>query len=47
MGDLALTGRTVGPGFFEVIELLGKQTSIARLQKAAEIMPDGASDPQI
>jgi len=32
---LALTGKTVGPGFYAVVELLGKEESIKRLQQAA------------
>jgi len=31
---LAITGKTGGPGFFETIELLGKENSLQRLQKA-------------
>lgn len=30
---LALTGKTVGPGLFEVVELMGKEKTIARLQR--------------
>jgi nondiscriminating glutamyl-tRNA synthetase len=36
---LALTGRTIGPGFFEMIELLGRETATARLRTAAEKIP--------
>jgi nondiscriminating glutamyl-tRNA synthetase len=36
---LALTGRTIGPGFFETIELLGRETATARLRTAAEKIP--------
>jgi glutamyl-tRNA synthetase len=32
---LALTGKTVGPGLFEIIEILGKDESVARLNAAA------------
>jgi len=32
---LALTGKTVGPGLFELAELLGKDTCIQRLERAA------------
>jgi glutamyl-tRNA synthetase len=32
----ALTGRTTSPGIFEVIEILGKKKSVARLRGAAE-----------
>ena len=33
---LALSGRTIGPGLFEMIELLGKETVVRRLHRAAE-----------
>ena len=33
---LALTGKTVGAGIFETIELVGKERSLQRLQKAIE-----------
>ena len=33
---LALSGKTVGPGLFEIIELLGKETVVRRLRNAAE-----------
>jgi glutamyl-tRNA synthetase len=39
---LALTGRTVSPGLFKTIELLGRQTAAVRLRKAAEKIPDVA-----
>ena len=31
---LALTGRTVSPGLFDVMILLGKEKTIARMEKA-------------
>ena len=31
---LALTGKTVGPGFYAVVELLGKEESVKRLKEA-------------
>jgi glutamyl-tRNA synthetase len=34
---VALTGRTASPPLFEVMEVLGKTKSLARLAKAAEI----------
>jgi len=46
LGDLAqpvrvaLTGRTVSPGIYEVMELLGKERTIARLKKAVSLMGD-------
>ena len=33
---LALTGRTVSPGMFDVMVLLGKERTLARLEKAVE-----------
>ena len=33
---LALTGKTISPGFFETVELIGKENSLTRLQKAIE-----------
>lgn len=33
---LAVTGRTVGPGLFEVLALLGRDTVVERLSRAAE-----------
>jgi glutamyl-tRNA synthetase len=35
-GRLALSGRTIGPGLFEMIELLGKETVVRRLRYAGE-----------
>ena len=34
---LALSGKTIGPGLFEMIELLGKETVVRRLRRAAKI----------
>jgi glutamyl-tRNA synthetase len=34
---LALSGRTIGPGLFEMMELLGKETVVRRLRHAGEI----------
>ena len=34
---VALTGRTVSPGVFEVIELLGRERTLARLKKAVDL----------
>jgi glutamyl-tRNA synthetase len=33
---VAVTGSTVSPGLFESLELLGKETSLARISSAAE-----------
>jgi glutamyl/glutaminyl-tRNA synthetase len=33
---LALTGKSIGPGLFELAALLGKEASLARVSKAAE-----------
>jgi glutamyl-tRNA synthetase len=35
---VALTGRTVSPGIYEVMELLGKERTLARLKKAADML---------
>ena len=35
---LALTGKSVGPGLFELAELLGKEESVARVQSAIEFV---------
>ena len=35
---LALTGRTVSPGMFDVMVLLGKERTLARLEKAVEFI---------
>ncbi len=34
---VALTGRTVSPGFFDTVSLLGKKKAVRRLQKAAKV----------
>ena len=34
---VALTGRTVSPGFFDTVSLLGKKKAVARLRSAAQI----------
>jgi glutamyl-tRNA synthetase len=36
---LAVTGVSVGPGLFELLQLLGKETVVRRLQYAAEAIP--------
>jgi len=33
---VALTGKTAGPGLFELMELLGRPRVVARLRAAAE-----------
>ncbi len=33
---VALTGRTVSPGIFEVIQILGKEETIKRLERAVK-----------
>ncbi len=38
---LALTGKTVGPGFFETVELLGKEESLRRLHRAIRHIETG------
>jgi glutamyl-tRNA synthetase len=39
---LALTGKPVGPGFFELVELLGRETSLARMNRAIAWTADRA-----
>ena len=36
---LALSGKSHGPGLFELIELLGKMTTLRRLRKALDVFP--------
>ncbi|MBI3610312.1 MAG: glutamate--tRNA ligase [Nitrospirae bacterium] len=36
---VALTGRTVSPGIYEVMEILGRDRSLARLKKAIDLIP--------
>ena len=33
---LAITGRTVGPGLFDIIVLLGREKTVERMRKAAK-----------
>jgi glutamyl-tRNA synthetase len=40
---VALTGRTVSPGLFEVMELLGRERTLARLEAAAAFAAAGSS----
>jgi len=40
---LALTGKTVSPGIFEMIEVLGKDETIARLRRAIGFMEETAA----
>lgn len=35
---LALSGMTVGPGLFEILDILGKEKSVARIRKAVEFI---------
>lgn len=37
---LALSGKTVGPGLFEIIDILGKDEAVARLKKAASFVEE-------
>ncbi|GMV94675.1 MAG: glutamate--tRNA ligase [Candidatus Hydrogenedentota bacterium] len=43
---LALTGKSVGPGLFELTALLGKETSIARMRKAMDYVKQLKENPQ-
>ncbi len=38
---VALTGRTVSPGLFEVMDILGKETVVKRLKKALQYLKGG------
>ena len=40
---LAVSGRTIGPGLFEMMEVLGKETTVRRLRTAAKVL----SVPQV
>ncbi len=40
---LALTGRTVGPGLFDVMALLGREKVLARLDRAVAYIDGGGS----
>jgi len=42
---VALTGRTVSPGLFEVIDILGKGQTIRRLEKAIGFIRDSVTRP--
>lgn len=42
---VALTGGTVSPGIFEVIDILGRETVLERLRRAIEYISDKKSDP--
>ena len=42
---VALTGRTVSPGLFEVIDILGKGQTIRRLEKAIGFIRDSVARP--
>jgi glutamyl-tRNA synthetase len=37
---VALTGKTVSPGIFEIIEVLGKKQVILRLKNAVQFIKD-------
>ncbi len=37
---VALTGRTVSPGLFEIMDILGKETVLARLQRALQYIKE-------
>ena len=38
---VAVTGKAVGPGIFETLVLLGKEKTLARLDKAARFLEKG------
>ena len=39
---LALTGVTVGPGLFELVEVLGQKETVARLRQVATDLREGS-----
>jgi glutamyl-tRNA synthetase len=39
---VALTGKTVSPGLFEVIDVLGKESVLTRLREALEFIARNA-----
>lgn len=41
---LALTGKTVGPGLFEIVDILGKDECVARLERAAAFIEKSGSE---
>jgi glutamyl-tRNA synthetase len=38
---VAVTGRSASPGLFEVLELLGRERTVARLSSAIPLAPRG------
>jgi glutamyl/glutaminyl-tRNA synthetase len=42
---LAVTGWSSGPGLFELVSVLGKQTAVRRLRKAAAAIEKHAEEP--
>ncbi len=43
---LALSGKTVGPGFFETFELLGRDESLARIERAIDYVRAMPTEPE-
>lgn len=43
---LALTGKSIGPGLFELAELLGKETSLARMRRAIKFIGTLGTTPE-
>jgi glutamyl-tRNA synthetase len=41
---LALTGLTLGPGLFEIVGLLGRDTCVARIDRAVEFIRGGGAE---
>ncbi len=41
---LAITGRTAGPGLFEIMDLLGRKQTVERLRKAADFIDKNLPD---
>jgi len=42
---VAITGKTVGPGLFETIELLGKERTLGRLERAIRFLKGRTENP--
>jgi glutamyl-tRNA synthetase len=44
---VALTGRTASPGLYQVLVVLGRETSLARLERAAQMAEGGSADVRV
>jgi len=43
---VAITGRTIGPGLFDIMALLGRERTLARLQRASDLARAGGPWPE-